>query len=74
MAAAGATDVFFADIDLTPGRITAEESKKYATNPPLQIFGLCVDVADAASVVKLVQDVVEKSKQIDYLVHAAGVC
>jgi NAD(P)-dependent dehydrogenase (short-subunit alcohol dehydrogenase family) len=74
LAAAGATAVFFADIGLTRGRIAAEECKKYATNPPFQIFALHGDVADAASVEKMVQDVVEKSKQIDYLVHAAGVC
>ena len=73
MAAAGASTVIFADIDLARAQIAAVESRNYATNPSYQAYALYVDVADAFSVENMVQDVLGKAARIDYLVHAAGV-
>ena len=73
LAANGASAVVFADIDISRAQTAAEESKSYATNTSYQTFALRVDVADNASIEKMVQDMVGKLERIDYLVHAAGV-
>ncbi len=73
LAAAGASAVFFADIDLARAQKAAVESRDYATDPSYQAFALHVDVANATSVENMVLELLGQTARIDYLVHAAGV-
>jgi NAD(P)-dependent dehydrogenase (short-subunit alcohol dehydrogenase family) len=73
LAAAGASTIFFVDINLPRTEQAAEESKKYATSSSYTAHALHVDVSKAASVDELLQKVLEMAERIDYLINAAGI-
>ena len=73
MAAAGASTVFFADIDLPRAEKAAEDSKRYATSSSYKAHALHVDVSKASSVDEMLQKVLETAERIDYLINAAGI-
>ncbi|CAG8910254.1 unnamed protein product [Penicillium egyptiacum] len=72
-AAEGAIAVAFADIDLAAAQQSADKSVEYATNPAYCPLAIEVDVTDLESVERMVAQVVEIFKRIDYSVNSAGI-
>ncbi|KAL4966917.1 SDR family NAD(P)-dependent oxidoreductase [Aspergillus stella-maris] len=72
-AAHGALGVILADLDLAKVQVTAEESKKAATNPAYRAIAIAVDVGDAGQVQGMVSWATEIFGRIDYNVNCAGV-
>lgn len=73
LAEAGARAIVFADKNGETAASSAEESKKYATNPDYQSAHFVVDVCDKDGVDAMVDFVVNTFGQLDYAVNSAGV-
>lgn len=72
-AAEGAIAVAFADINLAAAQQSADQSVEHATNPAYYPLAIEVDVTDLESVERMVAQVVDTFKRIDYSVNSAGV-
>lgn len=72
-AEAGARAVIFADIDFAGAAESVEQSRKYASNADYDSLAVEVNVADEASVQRMVYLAIAKFGRIDYNVNSAGV-
>lgn len=73
LAAAGARNVAFADINLTAAQNAAYGSNAKATNPAYRAIAVQVDVSSEESVQNMVEKVRDEFGRIDYSVNSAGV-
>ncbi|THC91028.1 hypothetical protein EYZ11_009510 [Aspergillus tanneri] len=73
LAEAGARVVIFADMNEETAKLSAEESKKYASNKDYTATTFTVNVTDAKGVQDMVDFVIEKFGRLDYCVNGAGV-
>jgi NAD(P)-dependent dehydrogenase (short-subunit alcohol dehydrogenase family) len=73
LAEAGAKVVVFADMNEETAKGSSEESKAHASNKDYETSIFKMNVQDDASIVDMVNYVVETYGRLDYCVNAAGV-
>jgi len=69
----GAAGVVLADINLEAARLSAEESKRVASNGNFKALPLQVDIGHEKSVEAMVQATIKEFGRIDYAVNSAGI-
>ncbi|CAH0025142.1 unnamed protein product [Clonostachys rhizophaga] len=73
LAQAGAEAIVFADLDEENAVLSAEESKRFATNPKYRTATVKVDVREPTEVQHMVDFVIREFRRLDYAVNSAGV-